>query len=410
MIAENLFTVSELTNPPKCVGCGEKNNLRCKNTFFTKKMPNKMKNKRQYVSNNAKLYLCSNCISEAHKQAKKAFYKALLIFICTYLLSGITFYYLVQIPIIETAHHTSLTPNGNVIIFLQSWFPFWAMFFYFFVVMMSRRSPKLNLFKNLSFYFRPVLKYVYFEPDSYTQLAYFRLGNENLSFVFHKMDPIEYRNIDLDQNEKQFIYELENFIGRAVPELKKDTLAKDDFGFIIKDNHIIALSLPNLNISPFLTLINNLTNLTSLSLEYNNLSTWDQNFSNLVNLKELKLGHNNLSHFPEQITQLTSLTNLGLEFNLISNLPKSIGTLIHLEELDLSYNRLFDLPESIGNLIHLKKLNLANNIITTLPMTMLHLAKLTFLNLRLNPVWKKRNSTPWLYDWISFLKSKKCRF
>ena len=217
----------------------------------------------------------------------------------------------------------------------------------------------------------------------------------------------------LPLKEISFLKDLESISGEFLNEvdvLFEETARTDDEddydfkqiihkrGFIVKDGHIVGLSLrTRFLIEPFkykdigdpLTslpdMIDNLKELKYLDLFGNQLSSANlSSIYKLDKLETLNLGANLMSELDYSIGNLTKLIKLNLERNQLEHIPETIGNLINLEELNLQFNQLIQLPESIGNLKLIKKLELKRNRLNKLPESFSNLKKLIHLNLEEN--------------------------
>jgi Leucine-rich repeat (LRR) protein len=199
---------------------------------------------------------------------------------------------------------------------------------------------------------------------------------------------------NLNEEEKMALVDLESSLGsrlKIVEDIKKIEdhwggclVTKRNFGYTIKENHIVGLGLHNLRLKSLPDSISDLKFLEKLELGCNILRTIPENIGKLDNLTELHLVRNQLQSLPKSIGNLTSLTILNVGDNNLSSLPNSIGDLHNLVDLKLFSNEISQLPESIGNLKNLKSLNLYANRLKILPESMGNLNQLKSLRLSSN--------------------------
>jgi hypothetical protein len=129
----------------------------------------------------------------------------------------------------------------------------------------------------------------------------------------------------LKLEEAEVLKELEELIGKPIPQLKKNY----SFGVKIYGDYVTELRLDG----------------------------------ELLD----KLGLKKLSMLPESIENLTSLRLLFLRDHNLTIIPDSIGNIKSLRYLNFRSNKLESIPESIGNLKLLKILNLEKNPIKNIP-------------------------------------------
>jgi len=214
----------------------------------------------------------------------------------------------------------------------------------------------------------------------------------------------------VNSRDSEIIAILHQFIGKVIP--LKTELSSNNFGIVIKNGKISALSLYGLGLDNLpeeifdlvsikvLNLSNNnlktisdeigkLGSLETLNLYGNNLMSIPENIKTLKNLRELKLFGNNLLSLPEFIGSLKSLDKLIAGKNKLTRLPESLKNLSSLTSLIINYNDFHSFPKPILNLKNLKELILGNNHITTLPESLLELSKLEYFDIRNNPLDQK---------------------
>jgi hypothetical protein len=110
-----------------------------------------------------------------------------------------------------------------------------------------------------------------------------------------------------------------------------------DFRFVIKDKHIIALSLNGYEKLP--ESVNVLTELLLLDLKCNMLTELPCNMKNLSKLTDLILSWNAFQHVPDVIEYLPSLKELDLSHNQLDHLPSWFKKLEILKHVDLKDNK-----------------------------------------------------------------------
>jgi hypothetical protein len=116
------------------------------------------------------------------------------------------------------------------------------------------------------------------------------------------------------REEAEVLQEIQSRINRPIPILSEITHNK--IGFVVKNNHVIALDLNRLSIPNLPPNIGCLTYLESLDLRFNDLHALPDSFGQLTQLKSLDLGSNPIESFPESITNLTNLKLLGLRYTV----------------------------------------------------------------------------------------------
>ena len=134
-----------------------------------------------------------------------------------------------------------------------------------------------------------------------------------------------------------------------------------DLSLIVREKHVIGLTLSFQNLKTFPEEITQLILVNELRLGGNKFSTVPESIKNLKNLHSLYIFRNKLIKLPESIGELNSLQHLSLKNNYLKHLPESIGNLSNLRELDLSDNQIINIPEFILRLNSLKILNLKGN-------------------------------------------------
>jgi Leucine-rich repeat (LRR) protein len=187
----------------------------------------------------------------------------------------------------------------------------------------------------------------------------FSLIQENLEIPSELVVPPSY-NIEIDQHDLKKIRLIQEIIGEEIPLLENEEKFQINFGFIVRNQRIVGLSL----------------------------------------FKQ------NLSRVPVEIRELVELEKLHLRENRLEKLP-DLSNLKLLQELDLSYNQLKELPTTLGDIPHLTTLILNNNRLKKVPISLTGL-QLTKLNLQNNPCWNQRPRSRKLQRWIDSLKINGC--
>ena len=183
-----------------------------------------------------------------------------------------------------------------------------------------------------------------------------------------------YEGCHLFSKEARFLVDLKsNLNGVRLPFVEK--LNKKTVGFFCQDNHVLKLSLPNLDLESIPNSIGVLQDLVYLDLRKNNLRSLPESFSKLKHLKELHLEDNSFQTIPASVGNLKCLAALYLRSNQIAFLPDWIVNLPKLKLLNVGNNRLNNLPDSISELKSLNHLYLKNNPLFLLPESILDLEK-----------------------------------
>ncbi len=187
----------------------------------------------------------------------------------------------------------------------------------------------------------------------------------------------------LEPEEAEVITKLDAICGEDFNLVDKfyDVL---DLSFIVKDRHVIGLTLSFFNLKTFPEEITTLISLKELRLGGNRFSTIPESIKNLKNLHTLYIFDNELTELPDSIGELNSLQYLNLTNNHLKFLPESFGNLNSLRFLGLEENNLKKIPESLVDLVSLEELNLNSNFnqVIDLPEFILKLNSLKILNLR----------------------------
>ncbi|MFX0051849.1 MAG: leucine-rich repeat domain-containing protein, partial [Candidatus Hermodarchaeota archaeon] len=144
--------------------------------------------------------------------------------------------------------------------------------------------------------------------------------------------------VEIIHHDLQIIRLTKEVIARDIPLLESESINATDFGFIVRNQRVVGLSLFNRNIRKLPTAIGGLSE-----------------------LEKLYLHHNALTTIPEEIGLLAHLQELDLSYNQLVRLPAAIGEIPHLHTLLLNDNHLEKVPVSLTNLTELMKLDLQNN-------------------------------------------------
>lgn len=211
-----------------------------------------------------------------------------------------------------------------------------------------------------------------------------------------------YQGTQVSKEEKDFLLDLEDLIGRPIPNIgirtqKEKSWMEDipprmglprdlkhlpkyfqesmkslytdrfgqpsrreEMGFKAKEGNIKSLVLKGLKVIP--NSIGNLTFLKRLKIDCYSLHEMPINIENLKSLRILDLMESgNLKSLPETIGELKSLEKLIITGNM-RNLPESIGRLKNLKVLNLfGTSNLTSLPKSLGNLESLESFSIIGN-------------------------------------------------
>ncbi|MFX0103006.1 MAG: leucine-rich repeat domain-containing protein [Candidatus Hodarchaeota archaeon] len=214
---------------------------------------------------------------------------------------------------------------------------------------------------------------------------------------FKRSELVEVNGISIVKKESEALKSLENVIKRHLTVAS--TVDYSVVGFMVENNHVIALGLYGCNLNAFprelfvfsrlrkLNLWNNqiqeippsidtLKHLENLNLEANQLANLpDELFS--LPMKKLYLGDNKLTVLPEGIGNFKgTLTYLNLYKNKLTTLPKALFTLTLLETLGLSHNNLERIPDDLLALRSLVRLTLEGMNLIYVPDTLDSLPKL----------------------------------
>ena len=184
----------------------------------------------------------------------------------------------------------------------------------------------------------------------------------------------------LDIKESSAIREL----GQQLKENIGLARYEGELGLMIRDKHVIYLSLWGENLKKFPKETRKLPYLEYLDLGFNEILSIPKHIKDLTNLKTLKLNNNQIETIPHEIGDLITLETLELINNLIVEIPSSIKKLIKLKDLNLARNNLIKLHKSIGNLKSLKFLNIGSNKLRFLPDSIGDLGNLEKLSIPYN--------------------------
>lgn len=253
-------------------------------------------------------------------------------------------------------------------------------------------------------------------------------------------------SLSLFPEEEKAISDLEYLIGQKLTRMDLvplDKLKGWEQAYIVRNNHVIGLSIGSCELDDLPKSIGNLTYLEYLWLSNNRLHQLPETFRQLINLKTLYLRNNALAilpnwigqlmalqvlylsfnqitSLPDSIIHLTSLKELYLNNNKIISLPKSIGKWMNLTILNLRSNKLIYVPDAIGELTELKTLDLSFNELKSLPESFQNLVKLTELNISYNnfkeipsQIWSLKNlksleliNNPWSHESLKVISEK----
>ncbi len=240
-----------------------------------------------------------------------------------------------------------------------------------------------------------------------------------------------FNNVELLGKDCLTLMKLEELINTEIPVV--NNIYRETFGYVHKNNRVIALGLYNLGMTSLPDNIDNLTGMQKLYLYNNKLSSLPESIINLEELKYLNLSRNNLKSLSKEVEnwlsskilyyynvellgkdclilmELERIINLeipvvvniyndtfgyvhknkrvialGLYNQKLSYIPEIIDYLDGIEKLYLNNNNLSSLPNSICNLPNIKVLNLKSNTLTNLPKCIGELKNLKMLNLRSN--------------------------
>ena len=185
------------------------------------------------------------------------------------------------------------------------------------------------------------------------------LIQENLE-ISSDLDVLPSYNIEIDTSDLEIIRLIREEIGQEIPLLENEDNFQKNFGFIVRNQRVIGVSL------------------------------FEQN----------------IRRVPEEIGELEALEKLFLRGNRLEKLP-DLSSLKLLQELDLSYNQLNELPATLGDILPLTTLILNNNMLKKIPisLTSLQLKKLKIHN---NPCWTQQPRSRKLERWIDNLKMNGC--
>ncbi|MFX0064536.1 MAG: leucine-rich repeat domain-containing protein [Candidatus Hermodarchaeota archaeon] len=195
-----------------------------------------------------------------------------------------------------------------------------------------------------------------------------------------------YRGVLLFSAEAAVLSELEQNLRKNIPNVRTRDLETGIgfFGFVVENNQVIGLGLPDQGFDSLSESFGNLVNLQELWLYGNQLNTLPESFGQLKNLKDLYLGGNQLQSLPQSFGNLNNLNFLDLSDNQLCDLPEAICRLTNLQTLNLSGNHLTSLPETFGQLQNLKELFLRENQLHSLPESFGQLTLLFELDLSKN--------------------------
>ena len=186
----------------------------------------------------------------------------------------------------------------------------------------------------------------------------------------------------MDPKEKKFILEINDLSGETLR--KADKVGYGRNGYVIKNHHIIKLSISNLKLDSIPENLENLRELKSLYIGGNFLTKIPDSVLTLKNLEVLEAWQNKIESIPKDIGILDKIWRLHLEGNKITKLPESIGNL-PMKKLYLKHNNVSYVPESIGNWTRLDVFGLPLNNLTSLPETIS-----SWKNVRVISLWQNK--------------------
>ncbi|MHA2328940.1 MAG: leucine-rich repeat domain-containing protein, partial [Candidatus Hodarchaeales archaeon] len=167
-------------------------------------------------------------------------------------------------------------------------------------------------------------------------------------------------NIEIDQSDLEKIRLIQGIIDKEIPLLENKENLRKNFGFIIRNQRIVGLSL----------------------------------------FKQ------EIRQVPVEIGELGELEKLYFRENRLEELP-DLSSLKLLQELDLSYNQLKELSATLGDIPTLTTLILNDNQLKKIPISLTGL-QLKKLNLQNNPCWNQQPRSRKLQRWIDSLKINGC--
>jgi Leucine-rich repeat (LRR) protein len=186
-----------------------------------------------------------------------------------------------------------------------------------------------------------------------------RLIQENLE-ISSELGVLPSYNIEIDTNDLDKIRLIREKIGKEIPLLENEENFRKNFGFIVRNRRVIALSLFNQKIR----------------------------------------------QVPLEIGELVELVKLSLRGNRLEKLP-DLSSLKLLQELDISYNLLKELPATLGDIPPLTTLFMNNNRLKKIPISLTNL-QLKKLKIENNPCWTQRPRSRKLERWIDNLRMNGC--
>ena len=186
----------------------------------------------------------------------------------------------------------------------------------------------------------------------------------------------------MELKEKKFITDVNSFSGQSLQKVDKVGYGRN--GYVEKNNHIIELSISNLNLEFIPESLENLRELKFLYMGGNFLTKIPDSVLTLENLEVLELWQNRIESIPSDIGVLDKVWRLHLEGNKITKLPESIGNL-PMKKLYLKHNNVRYVPTSIGNWDRLDVFGLPLNNLSSLPETIS-----SWKNVRVISLWQNK--------------------
>ncbi|NHK32602.1 MAG: hypothetical protein FK730_14710, partial [Asgard group archaeon] len=138
----------------------------------------------------------------------------------------------------------------------------------------------------------------------------------------------KYKGISMEKRDASILSELENIIGESIP--KVDEINRLTFGYKLKNNKLVGLSIIEKELRQFPESILNLESLETLNLRTTQLESIPEKIDNLRNLVNLLLIDNNIKSLPENICNLSNLKVLNVALNPLTSVPNNIGNLANL--------------------------------------------------------------------------------
>lgn len=209
--------------------------------------------------------------------------------------------------------------------------------------------------------------------------------------------------VNIDESEA--LKEIQMSLGKKLQ--KFDSFPDDDekiSGFMIKGRNVVALNLPNNDLTFLSTEVFKFLELEFLNLSNNNISIISNIFSKFKNLKKLILRNNKIEKIEIVNFICTNLKHVDLSNNRIKEINTNLPIFQNLYFLNLEKNQINTPPKFIENLKSLKYLNLSYNKISKFPSFIKKNARLESVKLNNNNFDTKQNKKN--MNKINKLKSK----